>query len=72
MLDYASVRMVLSMINAKGFPFINEYVDLLNIILQAENKRLTYAQKCWMKFVLLGILVTNSVCWARLERFSIG
>lgn len=72
MLDYASVRMVLSMINAKGLPFINEYVDSLNIILQAENKRLTYAQKCWMKFVLLGILVTNSVCWARLERFSIG
>lgn len=61
------------MICPNGLSFINEYIESLNKILQQENKQqLTSTQRIWMKFVLLGILVTNTVCWAKMERFSIG
>jgi DDE superfamily endonuclease len=61
------------MICPDGLSFINDYIESLNKILQQENKQqLTKIQRYWIKFVLLGILVTNSVCWVKMERFSIG
>ena len=61
------------MICPDGLLFINDYIESLNKILQQENKQqLTKIQRYWIKFVLLGILVTNSVCWVKMERFSIG
>ena len=29
-------------------------------------------QSKWLSFVILGLLVTNSLCWSKFERFSIG
>ena len=60
------------MICENGLPFINDYVDNLNKILKSNNCELTKTQSLWMKFILLGILVTNTVCWNKIERFSIG
>ena len=61
------------MICPDGLSFINDYIESLNKILQQENRQqLTKTQRYWMKFVLLGILVTNSVCWTKMERFSAG
>ena len=60
------------MICDNGLPFINKYVDKLNDILKLNNKKLTFRQLCWIKFILLGIIVTNTVCWSKIERFSLG
>jgi hypothetical protein len=59
------------MIITNESPFIANYVDQLNKILAVDNKQLTALQSCWLKFILLGILITNSVCWKKIERFSI-
>ena len=55
-------------------PFINEFVEELDESLgKVEPKaRLTNLQKKWIAFCLLAIVVTNSVCWARFERASLG
>ena len=55
-------------------PFISEFVDtldeaLLNIDSEA---KLTKIQKGWLGFCLLAIMATNSVCWKRFERASLG
>lgn len=60
------------MICKDGLSFINDYVDQLNNILKQYNRQLTTSQTLWIKFILLGILVTNSMCWAKMERFSLG
>src|SRR5580692_3040323 len=61
------------MIYPESLPFIKDYITSVNKILSNNNvnKKLTMLQEYWLKFVLLGILVTNSICWSRLERFSI-
>lgn len=55
-------------------PFIKEYVEELDKSLcQIEpGAGLSKLQKKWLAFCLLAIVVTNSVCWARFERASLG
>ena len=36
------------------------------------NAKLTQLQRVWLGFCLTGILLTNSVCWAKFERASLG
>lgn len=62
------------MIVGESLPFIRDYVKTLNEILKQKNPgfELTKIQVAWLNFVLLGILVTNSVCWAKMKRFSLG
>lgn len=59
------------MITENGLPFINEYVDSINKILRGENKELSRIQATWLKFILLGILITNTVSWAQFSRYSL-
>ena len=33
---------------------------------------LSKKQKCWLSFSVLGILITNSICWAKFERAGLG
>lgn len=58
------------MITEEGLPFINEYVDSLNKILKTENKQLSKIQATWLGFIVWCIITTNTVCWAKFERFS--
>ena len=37
-----------------------------------ESVGLTSKQRRWLSFCLMGILLTNSVCWTRIERVSLG
>jgi len=55
-------------------PFINEFVEELDKSLRTlePTAGLTRIQKKWLAFCLLAILVTNSVCWAKFERASLG
>lgn len=57
-----------------SLPFIKDYIDSLNLCMKklGDDKGLTGLQCCWLRFVLLGLLVTNSLCWERFKRFSLG
>lgn len=61
------------MIISEGLPFINEYVDTINaaIKIKAPEQSLTRLQCYWLSFIILGILVTNTVCWKKIERYSL-
>jgi len=58
----------------EGLPFIRDYVSAINTAIKQQDpgKSLSRIQTCWLSFVILGLLVTNSLCWKRFEKFSIG
>lgn len=62
------------MIIGEGLPFIRDYVDGLNEAIKAHSpeNELTRIQRYWLSFVILGLFVTNTLCWSRFERFSCG
>jgi hypothetical protein len=55
-------------------PFIDTFVEELATSLKKLNtgRGLSFAQRCWLKFCLMGVLMTNSVCWAGFERIGLG
>ncbi len=55
-------------------PFIKEFINQLNEAIgkQKPKHRLSLTQRTWLAFCLMGILVTNTVCWAKFERASLG
>ena len=62
------------MMIGEGLPFIQYYVEELNEAIKwhsPENK-LSRIQSGWLSFVILGVLVTNTLCWSRFARFSVG
>ena len=62
------------MLIGEGLPFIRDYIQLLNESLQKDSPEsgLTRLQCYWLSFVIMGLLVTNSLCWKRFERYSVG
>ena len=54
--------------------FIKTFVTDLDAALGKlkSNAKLTHIQKIWLGFCLTGMLLTNSVCWAKFERASLG
>jgi len=62
------------MLMGEPLPFVQEYVEELNRVLEElkPGQGLSSIQRKWLKFCLMGIVVTNSVCWAKFERASLG
>lgn len=62
------------MIIGEGLPFIKNYVSAINEAIEQQDstKSLSRLQCYWLSFVILGLLVTNSLCWKRFEKFSVG
>ena len=60
-------------ITKESAPFITDYVQALNETLKAhsQGRELSRLQSMWLQFVILGILVTNSLCWSKFERFGL-
>jgi len=54
--------------------FIKTFVDDLDVALGKlkPNAKLTQLQRIWLGFCLTGVLLTNSVCWAKFERANLG
>ena len=54
-------------------PFIQDYITSLNEILRShsQGQELSRLQSMWLQFVILGMLVTNSLCWSKFERFGL-
>ena len=62
------------MVIAKPLPFIRAFVEAIDeaIAEYRPGQRLSALQRTWLSFCLTAILVTNSICWARFERASLG
>ena len=63
------------MLISEPLPFVKEFIDALNAALKAHRPvsgGLSLAQRSWLGVCLMGIVITNSVCWARFERASLG
>lgn len=62
------------MIINDGLPFIKEYVNSLNSAIKEHSPEhsMSKIQCYWLSFVILGLLVTNTLCWSRFERFGLG
>jgi hypothetical protein len=63
-----------AMIIGKPAPFVHAFVDAIDEALHAHSpgQGLSALQRAWLAFCLTAILVTNSICWARFERTSLG
>jgi hypothetical protein len=63
-----------AMLMTEFAPFIEEFVAGLDAALAeaGTGSRLTNKQKYWLVFCLMGMLLTNSLCWAKFERGSLG
>ncbi len=62
------------MLIAKPLSFAVSYLDAISDAIQEikPDKKLTQIQRYWLGFCIMGILITNSVCWARFERAGAG
>ena len=61
------------MIINDSLPFIKSYVNAINQSLKehGDGHEMSALQCYWLSFVILGLLVTNSLCWSRFERFGL-
>src|SRR5205814_4583579 len=62
------------MVIDKPLPFIKEYIEELNkaISKHAPGEKLSQIQEGWLSFCLMGIIITNSICWAKFKRAGLG
>jgi SRSO17 transposase len=58
----------------KPLPFISAFVDAVDETLRQHSpaQGMSTTQRTWLAFCLTATLVTNSICWARFERASLG
>jgi len=63
-----------SMIIDQPLPFIRAFVDTVDEAIRHHHppQGMSAIQRTWLAFCLTAILVTNSICWARFERASLG
>jgi hypothetical protein len=62
------------MIFTQPLSFIREFVEELDRGIRqcAPNRKLSIAQRYWLSFCLMGILLSNQVCWAAFARVGLG
>src|SRR5712692_8674985 len=62
------------MIIGKPAPFVSAFIDAVDEAIRAQSpsQGLSAIQRTWMAFCVTAVLVTNSICWARFERASLG
>lgn len=63
------------MLISQPLPFVTAFIDAINTAIQEHKPGapgLSRTQRWWLGICLMGIMVTNSVCWARFERASLG
>jgi hypothetical protein len=62
------------MIFGKPAAFVNAFVAAVDDAIRAHQPSggMSAMQRTWLAFCVTAILVTNSICWARFERASLG
>ena len=55
-------------------PFVRAFVDTVDEAIRAHSPRdgMSTIQRAWLAFCVTAVLVTNSICWARFARASLG
>src|SRR3989454_4775423 len=67
-------RLETLMIIGKPAPFVSAFIDAVDTAIRAHQPHhaMSATQRAWLAFCLTAVLVTNSICWARFERASLG
>ena len=62
------------MILGKPAPFVRTFIAAVDTALRASQPHhaMSATQRAWLAFCVTAVLVTNSICWARFERASLG
>src|SRR5262250_2556553 len=62
------------MVIGKPAPFVSAFVEAIDDAIREQHPSHTMSatQRAWLAFCVTAVLVTNSVCWARFERASLG
>ena len=62
------------MMIGKPAPFVRAFVDVVDEAMRAQSPShgLSAMPRTWLAFCVTAVLVTNSMCWARFERASLG
>ena len=62
------------MIIGKPAPFVRAFVDGVDEAIRAQSSShgMSAMQRTWLAFCVTAVRVTNSICWARFERASLG
>src|SRR6516162_4900339 len=62
------------MILGKPAPFVSAFIDAVDEAIRAQSPShgLSAMQRTWLAFCVTAVLVTNSICWARFARASLG
>src|SRR5262245_11707224 len=62
------------MVIGKPAPFVSAFVDAIDDAIRTQQPphAMSVTQRTWLAFCITAVLVTNSICWARFERASLG
>src|SRR5438876_2300027 len=62
------------MLIGKPAPFVRAFVDAVDEAIRAHQPShgMSAMQRTWLAFCVTAVLVTNSICWARFARASLG
>ena len=62
------------MVIGKPAPFVSAFVEAVDAVIRAHqpNHVMSVTHWTWLAFCITAVLVTNSMCWARFERASLG
>jgi hypothetical protein len=62
------------MVIGKPAPFVSAFVDAVDAAIRTHQPHhaMSVTQRTWLAFCITAVLVTNSMCWARFERASLG
>src|SRR6267143_6778604 len=62
------------MVIGKPAPFVSTFVDAVDAAIRTHQPQhaMSVTQRTWLAFCITAVLVTNSICWARFERASLG
>src|SRR5437879_1801761 len=68
------LSMEIAMVIGKPAPFVSAFVDAVDEAMRAQNPSdgMSTMQRGWIAFCVTAVLITNSMCWARFERASLG
>jgi hypothetical protein len=63
-----------AMVIGKPAPFVSAFVDAVDEAIREHSPRygMSTMQRAWLAFCVTAVLITNSICWARFERASLG
>jgi hypothetical protein len=62
------------MVIGKPAPFVSAFVDAVDAAIRTPQPHhaMSVTQRTWLAFCITAVLVTNSICWARFARASLG